>query len=226
MTVAYNDLTIESDAPLDTSIEGVGPLPEQGWKTVFVPIVDATTDAIIGAEVRSSTNCLRSLPIQIWRRVLLNSLMRSVLWRQRDRSVPAMSITMPIGLRHLASPLFTRSVRAAVAGSGVNPSLHVSDANIQLCIEGPNAGAHLARHREFLSFDQIQIPMHDAAGDPSVHRMAARAHGLDLEVVASNICDEGDLNDARRFGARYVVGPYFSDDDYFADGFSERGRLG
>lgn len=246
MTVAHNDLTIESDALVGAG-DGTNPLAARGWQTIFVPIVDATSETVVGAEVTSSTNCLRSLPIQIWRRVLLNALMRSVLWRQRDRTVAPMSITMPLGLRHVASPMFTRSVRAAVAGSGVNPSLLVlsitddtlvhadtsrllslvqlSDANIQLNIEGPNACAHLVRHGDVLSFDQIQIPMHDAAGDPSVHRMVAKAHGLDLEVTASNIANPRDLADARRFGARYAVGPRYTEDAHFANGFSDTTQI-
>lgn len=243
VTVAYDGLTIES-IESDDQIEAVDGVDcsSAGWEALYVPIVDAAAETVVGAEVQSSTNCLTSLPIQIWRRVLLNALMGSVLWRQRDRSLPGLSITMPVGLRHLASPLFDRSVRAAVAGSGVNPALvvlslsddtlvhanadrlralaDISRSNIRLRIEGPNAYSHLARNRDTVAFDQIQIPMHDAGGDPSVHRMVARAHGLDLEVVASRVSTEQDLREARRFGARCVMGPQFSSDERLTAGFA------
>jgi len=218
LTLSTDDESLEFG---DTSI-----LPSR-LAVDFQPIVSTATDRAVEIE---------DLDLQAWRLMLLSSLMTTVRWHQRALSERALFLNISVGRRQLQDPELDRSVRSAVAASGADPArlvlclsddalLHADDdrlvslirleeARIHLSITGPYATAHAARHYDVLRFEQLRIPMSNAAGDPNVHRMVARTHALGMTIVATGVSSARDLDDARRFGAVQSLGPLHASTDF------------
>lgn len=201
----------------------------------FHPILSMATSKIVGVDVQPRSAQLEDLDLQTWRLMLLSSLMTTVRWRQRALSERALFLNITVGRRQLQDPELDRSVRSAIAASGADPArlvlclsddalLHADDnrlvslirleeARIHLGITGPYATTHAARHFDVLRFEQLRVPMQNAAGDPNVHRIVARTHALGMAIVATGVTTESDLEDARRFGAVQSLGPLHSSAD-------------
>jgi len=214
---------------------GVNPLLPSRLAVDFQPIVNTATNQVVGIDVQPRAVETEDLDLQAWRLMLLSSLMTTVRWHQRARSERALFLNITVGRRQLQDPELDRSVRSAIAASGADPArlvlclsddalLHADDdrlvslirleeARIHLSITGPYATAHAARHYDVLRFEQLRIPMTNAAGDPNVHRMVARTHALGMTIVATGVTSAGDLDDARRFGAVQSLGPLHASAD-------------
>lgn len=232
---AITEVTLGDDGG-EFELEGAGDhlLPSR-LDVDFQPIVSTATDRIVGVDVQPRATQLEDLDLQAWRLMLLSSLMTTVRWRQRSLSERALFLNITVGRRQLQDSELDRSVRSAIAASGADPArlvlclsddalLHADDnrlvslirleeARIHLAITGPYATAHAARHYDVLRFEQLRVPMQNAAGDPNVHRIVARTHALGMAIVATGVTSERDLDDARRFGAVQSIGPLHSTTD-------------